>query len=424
MPRGRGYFYIAKVFYRPMLVIALNFLIAVLFLYLLANNLYYLLFGAASAFAGRKTTRLVSEKRHRIAIFIPAYKEDGVIVSVARKALEQDYPQEHFTVAVIADSLQEETLAKLRELPIETVVVSFEKSTKSKALREGMKALGDDYDIALILDADNIMAPDFLSKVNQAFADGYEVVQGHRTAKNLDTHYAVLDAASEEINNSLFRKGHRALGLSSGLIGSGMAFRYALFKDFMSTVHAVGGFDKELELKLNRDKVTIEYLNDAFVYDEKVQNKEIFEQQRRRWLSAQMVYLRRFFFKAVGELFRSGNIGFFDKAWQMTQPPRVIALGGTAFLWLLSGLLSLTLGNISGLNFMRFDYWSINFAAIVLALAFALPRRMYNAKLLRAVGALPQAIVTMFMLLFKLKGANDKYIHTKHQHVDEDLPKV
>jgi hypothetical protein len=49
-------------------------------------------------------------------------------------------------------------------------------------------------------------------------------VQGHRTAKNTNNSWAILDAISEEINNNIFRKGHRVLGLSSAIIGSGMAF--------------------------------------------------------------------------------------------------------------------------------------------------------------------------------------------------------
>jgi hypothetical protein len=48
------------------------------------------------------------------------------------------------------------------------------------------------------------------------------VVQGHRAAK---THkdFAMLDAISEEINNNIYSKGHRAIGMSSRLAGSGMA---------------------------------------------------------------------------------------------------------------------------------------------------------------------------------------------------------
>jgi hypothetical protein len=39
--------------------------------------------------------------------------------------------------------------------------VSFDKSTKSKTLNKTMATLDKDYDIAVVLDADNMMAPDF-----------------------------------------------------------------------------------------------------------------------------------------------------------------------------------------------------------------------------------------------------------------------
>jgi cellulose synthase/poly-beta-1,6-N-acetylglucosamine synthase-like glycosyltransferase len=45
--------------------------------------------------------------------------------------------------------------------PIKLIEVSFDKSTKSKALNKAMATLDQDYDIAVVLDADNVMAPDF-----------------------------------------------------------------------------------------------------------------------------------------------------------------------------------------------------------------------------------------------------------------------
>ena len=64
-------------------------------------------------------------------------------------------------------------------------------------------------------------------------------MQGHRVAKNHNTNLATLDAVSEEINNNIFRSGHRAIGLSSALIGSGMAFDYELIKSEMAKIDAI-----------------------------------------------------------------------------------------------------------------------------------------------------------------------------------------
>src|SRR5690606_19450922 len=102
----------------------------------------------------------------RFAVLIPAYKEDQVITAVAEQALLQDYPSDRFDVIVIADSLQGTTLQKLRSLPIIVVEVSFEKSTKVKALNRAMATIGDSYDCAMILDADNVMEEQCLRKIN------------------------------------------------------------------------------------------------------------------------------------------------------------------------------------------------------------------------------------------------------------------
>ena len=58
-------------------------------------------------------------------MFIPAYKEDNVIYSVAFEALKQNYPKDLFEIIVIADSLQQKTIDKLSLLPITIKKVSF-----------------------------------------------------------------------------------------------------------------------------------------------------------------------------------------------------------------------------------------------------------------------------------------------------------
>lgn len=375
---------------------------------------YIFIFALAGVFSQRK--RMAKEDKNRkFAVLIPGYKEDNVIVEVAQKALQQDYPTKSFDVVVIADSFQETTLAQLKNLPIILVEVSFDKSTKAKALNKAMDTIGNNYDVALVLDADNIMAHDFITKINQAFNKGFIVVQGHRAAKNVNTSFAILDAISEEVNNQIFRKGHRVLGLSSALIGSGMAFDYQFFKTTMANVNAVGGFDKELELKLLKNRHTIEYLHNAIVLDEKVQKAEVFGNQRKRWLSAQFIYFRRYFFSGLKELLFKGNIDFFDKVYQMVSPPRILLLGIVTVItsiYLLLNITGIAVSNVPSL------YWYITFGITILAFLLAIPKKFYNKATLMAVSSLPKAFFVMFLSLFKLKGANKKFIHTQHGDIN------
>lgn len=394
------------------LKLVLNIIEVLVVFYFGIAALYVFVFSVAGIFKHTEGKKL-DNKFRKFAVLIPGYKEDSVIVEVAKSAMQQDYSDKLFDVVIIADSFKEETLEILRKLPIILVEVSFETSTKSKALNNAMETIGDKYDVALILDADNIMEPNFIEKVNQAFNRGYKVVQGHRVAKNTNTSFAILDAISEEVNNHIFRKGHRVLGFSSALIGSGMAFDYAFFKNTMRTVNAVGGFDKELELKLLKEGNKIEYLHNALVLDEKVQKAEVFSNQRKRWLSAQFVYFKKYFWSGIKELCTRGNIDFFDKVYQMISPPRILLIGLVAIITLFYFIISTILLH-SNILFIEPVYWYGISILVVLAFVFAIPKKFYNYSTLIAIVTLPKAFFLMFLSLFKLKGANKKFIHTEH----------
>ncbi len=390
------------------------FLILEIIIYalLILPTLYILVFAFAGLFY-RQRPYASKPSLRKIAVLIPGYKEDEVIIDVAKDALEQDYPSEKYDVVIIADSFQTETITRLKELPIRVIEVKFDKSTKSKALNKAMAQLTDNYDIAVILDADNVMATDFLLKINAAFEHNYMAVQGHRAAKNMDTNLALLDAISEEINNHIFRKGHRVLGLSSAIIGSGMAFKYDFFKSLMASVTAIGGFDKEIELKMLKNNHKIEYLDDAIVYDEKVQKAEVFSNQRRRWLSAQLHYFRQDFGSSLKALLLQGNIDYFDKAIQFIQPPRILLLGAVLFF----GTLFLVINIFIVANTLFSYLWISIVLLCLLAFLFSIPLSFYNISTLKALGSLPKGMFLMFGSLMKIKGANKQFIHTKHSTV-------
>lgn len=349
--------------------------------------------------------------RRRVAVLIPAYKEDAVITEVAAQALQQNYPTDFFDVVVIADTLQPATLKKLAALPIKVVEVNFEKSTKVKALNRAMEVIGDDYDCALVLDADNVMERDFIHSMNNLFDLGYRAIQARRDPKNENTSMALLDGLSETINNFIYRQGNVALGLSASLNGSGMMFDYHVFKETMAEMDSIGGFDRELELKLLHRDIKVYFAKNVIVYDEKVASQQVFERQRKRWISSHFHYLSKYFLEGWQQLFR-GNMAFFNSAvLRNIQLPRLLNLG----------LLSVTI--VLSFVFSTFLYfspilWLSLLGLNVLAILFAIPARRYNRKLLVSIVLLPRLFVKMFLLLFKLKNANKSFIHTPHGRVE------
>lgn len=388
--------FIIKILYR---IVFLYFAFSVVYLFVLSvwGRLFYRRLATGNG-AGS------SPGRRRIALLVPAYKEDGIILSTAESLLSLDYPLHLFDVYIIADSFKPETLAALRALPIHVIEVSFEKSTKTKSLNEAFRRIGEPYDIALICDADNILAADFLQKIDGAFNAGARAVQGCRVAKNLDTPFAILDACSEAINNHIFRKGSNAIGLSSAVIGSGMAFEYGMVKDILSRIDAVGGFDKILQLEIVRQGISIRYLSDALVFDEKVSTSEAFQQQRKRWVSSQYIYFRRFFLPACMQLVK-GNVSYFNLAVLCNVVlPRAFLLAVLPLFAAGSFILGITPGlAATGL-------WLL----YMLTLALALPAGLINRDLWRAILRLPRAVGLMLGTLFQVKKANKTFIHTVH----------
>ncbi|HVW59445.1 MAG TPA: glycosyltransferase family 2 protein [Puia sp.] len=342
--------------------------------------------------------------RRRIALLVPAYKEDGIILSTAESLLSLDYPRHLFDVFIIADSFKPETLVTLRSLQVNVIEVSFEKSTKTKSLNEAFRRIGEPYDIALICDADNILAADFLQRIDGAFSAGARAVQGCRVAKNLDSPFAILDACSEAINNHIFRRGSNAIGLSSAVIGSGMAFEYGMVRDILSRIDAVGGFDKILQLEIVRQGISIRYLADALVFDEKVSTSAAFQQQRKRWVSSQYIYFRRFFLPACLQLVK-GNVSYFNLAVLCNVVlPRAFLLAVLPLFAASSFILGVTPGlAATGL-------WLL----YMLTLALALPAGLINRDFWRAILRLPRAVGLMLGTLFQVKKANKTFIHTVH----------
>jgi cellulose synthase/poly-beta-1,6-N-acetylglucosamine synthase-like glycosyltransferase len=293
----------------------------------------------------------------------------------------------------------------LRQRPIKVIEVAFEKSTKSKAINKALNILrGWSYDIAVVLDADNTMEKDFLSHINDHFEAGTKAMQGRRMAKNEQTGFALLDAASEDVNNHILCEGHRALGLSARLAGSGMAFDYRLFKKVMASVDAIGGFDKEMELRLTRMGIDIEYDKNAIIYDEKVSQSVQFSKQRSRWLAAQYTYARTFLLSGFLNFLFKGNIDFFNKTLQMTLPPRLIL----PFALCIGALVNL------GLSTDLSALWLSALVINIVSFLVAMPRYCFDVKNVKMWLNVPLAFGATLIALTHIREASRRFIHTPH----------
>lgn len=371
--------------------------------FLLGTSVLYLFVFALLSHIKRKDIYPAAGKLHRFVILYPAYKEDRVIENAISNFLEQDYPKSCYDVVVISDQMQDDTINRLKSMSVTLMEVHFQQSSKAKAMQYAMENLDKNtYDMVVIMDADNTVEPNFLHELNKAYHSGCLVIQAHRMAKNLNTDTAILDAVSEEINNSIFRKGHVRLGLSAALIGSGMAIDFQWFKKNIFKLQTAGE-DKELEALLLKENIFIEYLEHVNVYDEKTQKDSTFYNQRRRWLASQLFAIKNNIGKLPGALF-DGKFDYANKICQWMMLPRVLLLG---FIGIISIIVLLY-------QWTWAIKWFILELLLVITLSLAVPDYLVNEQFKKAVWKAPKLFLLMTLNLFRLKGVNKKFIHTEH----------
>ncbi|MBO5015573.1 MAG: glycosyltransferase, partial [Bacteroidaceae bacterium] len=377
-----------------MIITGIQYIEFLLYAYLVLSVGYLVLFAVASWFADSKEYP-TTDVFHRFLILIPGYKEDKVILDTVRAALNQRYPAGHYQVLVISDRMLETTNTLLRSTGADVLEIHYEESSKAKALQAAIRHLsctskkGRIADYVVILDADNLVSSDYLEQVNRYLqAIPCQALQTHRTAKNLNTTTAVLDAAIEEMNNTLFRLGHVQLGLSSALIGSGMVLSYPWFAENIFHTHTAGE-DKELEELLLRQRIRIHYADSIRVLDEKVQHKEVLRNQRRRWIATQF-FMTGLMWPRVPQALCNRNWDYVVKAIQSIILPRSILMGIICLMAVITTVIP----------FLSYTKWWGLLGVLLITLYTAIPQNMRNKRLYQALKEVPFFVITMIRNLF------------------------
>ncbi|MBS1668657.1 MAG: glycosyltransferase family 2 protein [Bacteroidetes bacterium] len=394
----------------------LHFFSLILYVYLAATTIY-LLFVAIVGRLKKPFIYSSSPEKNKIAVLIPSYKEDNIIIDTASRALAHDYPSSHFDVYVIADKLKKETIDAMKALPVNVAEVKFDISTKSKSIHEALERIADrDYDFVMMLDADNVMEQGCLEKVNQAFNRGFKVVQCNRVAKNKNNEIAILDIISEEANNHYFRRGQRAIRSSASLAGSGMALEFGKIKEIFSLPEILEnpGEDKEIDIQLMKAGIVTEFISNAHVYDEKVSSAAVFEKQRTRWLEAHLNALKRYFDKDVRAY--ANKRAYWHKLFQAILLPRSLYILLFAFIFiafLIQHFIHYPL------FYPAFIFWAILPVLYLIALALCIPSKLYNRDFLKAVIHFPVLMISMIKALTKIKPGRKEFLHTPKTHTGD-----
>ena len=363
---------------------------------------YMGIFALASMFSQHQDVPKTRQE-NRFIILIPAYRNGASALQTVRSILGQTYPQRLFDVTVIADQLDEMSNFHLAQQPITLLTPNFSKSSRAKSLQLAVNNLPQFklYDIAVVLNPGNLVEPEFLTQLNDAYeAAGTKAIQCHLVSQNRDTVSARLSAIFEEINNSIFRRGHITLGLSAAAASSAMVFDFNWFKtNIMST--KTSWDDKELEARLLRQHIFVDYFDDIMVYSEKTRSAEDFNRQRRRWLLSHLSTIVRNIRFLPGAILQR-HYDLIDKILQWMLMPRMLMMAIILLMGIVLPFIQFTLA---------IKWWAL-FAIVLFIFALATPNYLVDDKWDRTFFSVPVILLSSLLARTpigkKLKSISNK----------------
>lgn len=360
---------------------------------IISLTVFYLGFFAFLSLFTRHSETPSAKNQNRFIVLIPSYRSGKSVEMTVNSILGQDYPQRLFDVTVIADHESEMTKFHLAQQPVTLLTPDFEKSTRTKSFQLAVNNLPQFkiYDVAVILEAGDIVETDFLTLMNEAYeAAGTKAIQAHKLSFNRDTTSARLSAVFEEINNSIFRRGHITLGLSAAMDSSGMAFDFAWFKQQMQNAKPTWT-NKELEAQLLRQHIYVDYFDNVYVYNEKVRQADDFNRQHRHIIANQFQsILRNIRYLPIALLNRHYDMA--DKLLQWLLVPRMLLMIIVVGMSLITPIIYFT---------SALKWWGI-FAVILFIFALATPNYLVDDKWDATFFKVPFVLLHPVLTKFKL----------------------
>jgi hypothetical protein len=364
----------------------------VLFFWVTLTVLYLGVFAITSLFARHSDTPK-ARTQNRFIILIPTHHNGKSVMMTVKSVLGQSYPMRQFDITVIADHEDEMTLFHLAQQPITLLTPCFEKSSRIKSLQLAINNLPQFkiYDVAVILEAGDVVEPEFLTQINDAYESaGTKAIQTHKLSLNRDTVTARLSAVFEEINNSIFRRGHISVGLPTSMQSSGNAFQFDWLKDYLQYAKPHWA-DKELEAVLTRQHIYIDYFDNIYVYGEKSREADDFNRQHRSWIWSQLKTIFRNI-RYLPTAIINRHYYLLDKLLQWMLIPRMILMVIIIAMCLIVPFIYMS----AALK------WWILFAIVVLIFAIATPNYLVDEKWNRTFFLVPFVLLSSILNKFSL----------------------
>jgi cellulose synthase/poly-beta-1,6-N-acetylglucosamine synthase-like glycosyltransferase len=263
-----------------------------------AVTLYALFFVAVMLLRREQVAEAAPDRLNRFLVLIPAHDEAEVVGCLIDSLHRGDYPRDRYHIFVIADNCSDETAVESRRhgasaLERTSVELPGKQYAIEWALRE-VEGAGVEYDVLMVLDADNVASGNLLSEANRAVNAGADAVQAVIISKNPDdTLVSRFTTLSFACINRVQQPGRSALGINPLLCGTGMG----ITRRALAAVGWPTGTlkeDKELTIRLALNGFRSVWLEKTSVYDERPVTLSQSNNQLSRWYAGDIAIALRY----------------------------------------------------------------------------------------------------------------------------------
>jgi len=334
-----------------------------LLLMLALGGLLYFISGLKALKKGRGTISSYAPEK-RLAVLIPARNEEKVISNLIESLKHQIYPKSLFDIYVIPNNCTDNTKSVALQAGALILEVTPPIQTKGDVLKQGFMLLkGSGYDGYVVFDADNVVCPDFLQRMNDALCAGYPAAQGRRESKNpKDSWVSGCNTVYLSMINLFSDRARMRTARCANIYGTGHMVSAELLKE---TGYPIQTLTEDLEYTtvcILKGK-QVAFVDDAVCFDEQAVKFTCSMRQRRRWSVGSCDCYRLYRSELASAWVRNKNKSALDMLLFLFAPYMQVVL--TTLVFIIASLLIFHAAPSVG---MAFIYILIGLAALYLFL--------------------------------------------------------
>ena len=265
--------------------------------------------------------------KYKFAIIVPSRNEEKVIGGLIKSLQKQRYPDKLYEVYVVPNNCTDDTAGAAKKAGANVIECTVPVKVKADVLQFVFKKFKnrDDIDAYVIFDADNLVHPNFLARMNDALCEGVQVAQCFRDAKNMGDNWLTGSyTLFYFIQNFFFNRARMNFSGSAAINGTGFMIKKEVVANGFNTKTLTE--DSEFTGQCALRGIQVAFVEEAITYDEHPQNFWASWKQRKRWTSGCISCLQIYGKDLLKTFFKTGNIACFDMV-MMYLCPIVMVLG-------------------------------------------------------------------------------------------------